>query len=457
MKNHYIYKIIIAAISLTACSKFTEIDPPQTELVTKTVFANDGSVTAALRGIYSNMMSTTSYTYGRMEEYAGIASDELVNYVTTANQLQFYQNNISPLNTSLQQMFWQPNYRYINNANALLEGLQAATGLTEDVTKQIKGEALFIRAFSHFYLTALFGDVPYVTGTNYQVNAQLARTPSYEVLSKIETDLLEARSLLREDYSFSGDQRIEPNKAAATALLARVYLYMDKWQQAITMASEVIDNDNYSLLTDLNKVFLANSKEAIWQLQPVTGNNTPQAAVFVMIGSPNNSSNRVSMTNQMVAAFETGDQRKTDWTKIFSNASGSWPHFFKYKVRTATALTEYSMVLRLAEQYLIRAEAYTQLNDFDHAKSDINTIRTRAALSNTTATDKATLLTAINQERRVELFGEYGHRWLDLKRTKMADAVLSPLKVGWQATDTLFPIPQSEILLNPNLVQNAGY
>ena len=116
------------------------------------------------------------------------------------------------------------------------------------------------------------------------------------------------------------------------------------------------------------------------------------------------------------------------------------------------------MVLRLAELYLIRAEARTQQNNFSDAESDLNAIRNRAGLPNTTANDRATLLTAIEQERRIELFAEWGHRWLDLKRTNRADTILNTFKApNWQVTDVLFPIPASQIDINGLLTQNPGY
>jgi hypothetical protein len=116
------------------------------------------------------------------------------------------------------------------------------------------------------------------------------------------------------------------------------------------------------------------------------------------------------------------------------------------------------MVLRLAEQYLIRAEARARLGKVPESQADINAIRSRSGLSNTTAADPAALLLAIEKERQVELFSEWGHRWLDLKRTGRADAVLGAEKpTDWQPTDALYPIPQNEILSNPLLTQNLGY
>ena len=116
------------------------------------------------------------------------------------------------------------------------------------------------------------------------------------------------------------------------------------------------------------------------------------------------------------------------------------------------------MVLRLAEQYLIRAEARAQQNNISGAQSDVNVIRNRAGLANTTATTQGTLLSAIEHERQIELFAEWGHRWMDLKRTNRADAILGPLKSSnWQSSDVLFPIPLTQIQNDPNFTQNSGY
>ena len=141
---------------------------------------------------------------------------------------------------------------------------------------------------------------------------------------------------------------------------------------------------------------------------------------------------------------------------MFAGSTLYYP--FKYKVMSGTNLTEYYITLRLAEQFLIRAEARAQQGNISGAKTDVNVIRTRAGLPNTTANDKGGLLNAIEQERRIELFAEWGHRWFDLKRTGRATTVLGSLKPAtWQPTDELWPIPQSQINLNPSLTQNNGY
>lgn len=119
------------------------------------------------------------------------------------------------------------------------------------------------------------------------------------------------------------------------------------------------------------------------------------------------------------------------------------------------------MVLRLAEQYLIRAEARTKLNNLSGAIKDINVIRKRAGLlliSDTKSElSKSELMDYIMYERKYELFSEWGPRWLDLKRTERASQVLKSIKPLWQDTDLFYPIPEEERIKNPNLTQNDGY
>jgi hypothetical protein len=285
------------------------------------------------------------------------------------------------------------------------------------------------------------------------------RDPQNVVYDAIIKDLLQAQSLLQDDYPTG--TRVRPNKAAATAMLARVYLYTGQWAAAETQASQVISDGKYALLKDLNSVFLANSQEAIWQLEPVNvagGRNTWEGFTATPTAT---STPLYRLDSTLVAAFEPGDLRKTDWssTRTVSGKPVTFP--YKYKVRTSTtgAVTEYSMVLRLAEQYLVRAEARAHENKLPDALADLDILRSRAGLPNLSATlDQAGTLLAVEQERRVELFTEWGHRWLDLKRTNRATAVLGAEKpTYWQPADTLYPIPLDAIKTNPSLTQNNGY
>jgi hypothetical protein len=166
-----------------------------------------------------------------------------------------------------------------------------------------------------------------------------------------------------------------------------------------------------------------------------------------------------SPTNEFFNSFESGDQRKTNWLKSTVVSGSTYYYPFKYKQRSpVTGVNmEYSMYLRLAELYLIRAEARVHQNKLSEAVADLNVIRSRAGLSNTPAGTFDEILSAIYKERRIEFFTESGHRFFDLKRTMTIDSVMKAIKPLWSSNAALFPIPQSEILLNPNLSQNPGY
>ncbi len=184
-----------------------------------------------------------------------------------------------------------------------------------------------------------------------------------------------------------------------------------------------------------------------------------------MLLTPPSYSNPVALSNQLVNAFEPNDQRFTNWIGSFTDPSGTYYYPYKYKISIPDGSnpppSEYQMMLRLGEQYLIRAEAEANGagNGLPGAVTDLNTIRTRAGLPAYSGTaDQPSLMTAIMHERRVELFTELGQRWLDLKRTGTIDAVMSvvaPLKGGtWSSYKALYPIPQSDIQEDHNLVQN---
>jgi len=116
------------------------------------------------------------------------------------------------------------------------------------------------------------------------------------------------------------------------------------------------------------------------------------------------------------------------------------------------------MVLRLAEQYLIRAEARVRQNDLVGAIQDLNVVRARAGLPDlSSGVSQDLILAAVIQERRVELFAEWGHRWSDLIRWGQADSVLSMEKPKWTANAKLYPLPLVDIQRNGNLRQNDGY
>lgn len=456
MKPLHIFFLIVMT-GFVSCKKFIDVGAPKNLTESSIVYQNDATATSVIRGIYSEMINGGGFASGALysiTSLAGLSADELIAY--SPSYLPYYSNALSPTNGASD--LWSSPYKFINNANAVIEGLGNSTGVTINTKNELLGEAKFIRAFCNFYLVNLYGDIPLVTNTDYRVNAILARTPKADVYQLIINDLIDAQNLLANDFSFSNGERDQPNKWAATALLARVYLYMADWVNAEAHATAVINNSTYILVTDLNAVFLKNSSETIWQLQPEGSSiNTSEGNIFIITTTPSNA----SLSTQLYNSFESGDNRKVQWVSSYTSGSDVYYYPYKYKIQTGTPLDEYSTVLRLAEQYLIRAEARAEQNNITGAQADLNVIRNRAGLGNTTSNDKPSLLSAILHERQVELFTEWGHRWLDLKRTGTIDAVMSvvtPQKGGtWSSYQQLYPIPQSEIATDPNLNQNSGY
>ncbi len=199
--------------------------------------------------------------------------------------------------------------------------------------------------------------------------------------------------------------------------------------------------------------------ETIWQLQHGEfPGNTQEASQLIIPFVPGQS---FALTDGLLSAFEDGDGRRSAWIDSISNEEQTITLYYPYKYKARFDVTEsleYSIHFRLAEQYLIRSEARTRIGNLIGASEDLNMIRNRAGLANTTANSESELLEAILAERRVELFTEQGHRWFDLRRTGRATAVLGMFKPDWEDTDVLFPIPEIELEANPNLLpQNQGY
>jgi hypothetical protein len=460
-------------LTLFSCGKIVDVPSPATSISSDRVFSKDGNAIAALTGLYSNMPSTLTGSNG-LSIYAGLSADEFTlssGVPTSDRKFFFYTNNLSVYTSDASIDFWGILYNYIYNCNAAINGLTNSSSLTLAVRQQLLGESLFMRAFCYYYLVTLYGDVPLVQGTNYKSNALLGRTSTEKIWQGLITDLDSAQHLLSADYLDgsllqSTVERVRPTKGAAIALLARSYIYTQNWEKAEQQASLLINNSSVYNLTSLQEVFLKNSPEAIWQLQPVLeGWNTLDAQAFIIPQTGlDNYINSVYLNKRLIDSIEVNDQRKNFW--IDSVIVSGETYYYPYKYKSATygdPVQEYQTVLRLGEQYLIRAEARAQQGNLEGARADLDIIRQRAGLSQTNARTKSELLAAILHERHIEMFAEFGQRWLDLKRTAAINDVMqieTPLKTNgspWRPFQQLYPIPLAELQTNPNLAQNPGY
>jgi hypothetical protein len=470
---------------LAGCKKLIDVDPPSTTVNQGNVYNSDATAVAAMTSIYANMSNLAASSNvmtgsGSISVLAGLSADELTLDGIASGNLKlnaYYTNNlVSNASQNYGSEFWGGSsfYYFIFLANSVIEGLQQSTGLTPAVKNQLLGEAKFVRAFCHFYLVNFFGDIPLVLSTDQKINSTVSRIPKDQVFHQIVGDLKQAQSLLSSNFVSSDaasatTERIRPNKWTATALLARTYLYTNQYDSAEVYASQVISNTALYDTVSLNNVFLKNSKEAIWQLQPTRLNrNTEDAFVFIITSTGPSTSKPVYLSSYLLSQFEAGDKRRFGRNWIDSvKVSGNTYYFpYKYKATTASSgVTEFLMVMRLAELYLIRAEARAKMNNLSGAISDLDVIRKRAqlqliAISNPGISQSA-LISAILHERQIELFTEFGHRWLDLKRTGTVNTVMqavTPAKGGnWTADDQLYPIPFYDLDKNSNLKQNPGY
>lgn len=466
-----IYIVLIPS----GCKKLVGVNPPVTTISSANVYSSDATAAAVLTGIYTQMSGaslTASTSITSMSFFPELSADNLglLTSLAAPSWIAYYTNNLTNANGD----FWNIIYPDVFVVNSALQGITNSTTLTAAVKQQLIGEAKFIRAFYYFYLVNLYGAVPLVTGTDYTVNASLPRTSEIQVWQQIIQDLKDAQGLLSPNYldatlQSTTSARVRPTSWAATALLARVYLYTDSFANAVTQATNVINNLTLYSLSTLNNTFLANSTEAIWQLQPVNaGQNTEDALAYIIPPTGPGVSYPFYLSNNLLNSFEAGDQRRLNWVDsvIVGNLTYYYP--FKYKVDSIGApVTEYSMVLRLGEVYLIRAEAEAEGagGGLGTATDDLNMIRNRAGLPNYAgAMDQPSVIAAIMHERQVELFTEWGHRWLDLKRTGSIDSVMgSPgnacaNKGGlWSSNWQWYPLPLSDLQGDPQLLQNAGY
>ena len=457
MKNFIISLIVFLALyCFTGCDNFVDVEVPASQLTGSIVFEDHATANAAMADIYSKLRDSGLLSGNSIGSATclGLYTDELVYYGTNDENVFFLFNNSLLSNTSIVSQQWNESYHQIYCANAVIEGCQKATALSTTDKNQFIGEATFVRALVHFYLMNLYGDVPYITTTNYELNRVATRMPTAEVYNHIITDLGQAIALLSENY-ISAD-RVRPNRSTASALLARVYLYKGDWAAAANAASAVLNNPAYIWENDVDKIFLKECTATIWQFSPkLDGNNADEGATFIFQSGP---PPYVGLSSELVNSFANNDLRKTHWIATVTDGTNTWYHANKYKQNTNTGTSvEYSIIFRLAEQYLIRAEARARQGELSNAKDDLNIVRHLAGLPDTAAVTADEIIAAVMQERQFELFTEYGHRFFDLKRSGAANTVLSTVKPGWNTTDQLWPIPETELLTNPNLTQNPGY
>ena len=464
MKNLKIY-LVIAMFAVSGCDVLTQ--DPQTAISENIAIRDQKSAEAALNGLYSQLQ-VGNYYGSNIQIISDVSSDisqsvgtwdfyrEMDTYVTSAGNLEV-------------RNLWEQAYTAINHANNIIADVPGLEGTPQEVKDQILGEAYFIRALAYFDLTRAFGGVPGVAGT---MGVPLVTTPSRFIdensfpsrasieasYGQVEADLGEAESLLS---GFNSPNRV--SEAAAKALFSRLYLYLQDFGQAEQYATEVIDDYSFSLVPNFADIFSnENSSEAIFELafNTVDGNDIR----FWYYPSSGGGRGDIALHEAFATtAMSRPDDERGQLIGFDSNVGVYYPT--KY---AKAGGDDNIQILRLAEMYLNRAEARARQAspDLPGALSDLNEIRNRAGLSDTTGTGVDTqpeVLNAIELERGIE-FIEEGHRFFDLVRTGRAQTVL--INIDRQNSDpvsltdpgrNVFPIPSRDIDANENLDQNEAY
>ena len=440
MKNIKLILIALCFLGVTSCEDYIDKEPVD-QISDALVIEDLESLDAAVLGMYSSMQAGSQY--GELQVFMpGILSDEMEFTGTFPTKADMAVNNLTAENGTMRGVFSSP-YLTIFIANTILERAENA-GEAGEIAAAI-AEAKFGRGLALFNLVKLWGGVPMPLSSDVNVNSALPRTPEAAVYAQIITDLTEAAAALP---TSADNGATRATRGAASALLARANLYAGNLAAAGAAANTVITSGEYSLDTDYANIFdqTGSSPERIFEMYSSTQDQSSLGffAQPVGLGGRYDYAPRRTFYDEI----DDADARKA---LIVPNATdASFAGFYvSDKYTDGPNGTDRAQVVRLAEMYLIRAQANQDV-------ADLNALRTRAGLAPLGAYSDA----AMYFERKVELAFE-GHRWFDLRNSGTIDAVMGALKPSsWNPTDALLPIPQREIEQNATLTsadQNPGY
>lgn len=445
--------LIIYKVSVS-CEKLIEVDLPNNQIDQTKVFEDVQTANAALAGLYAGLYDDSPLSGDQTGSLLGTYTDDLTFYpqTNTDGTLDLYNNTLIAGNPKIYS-YWSSAYQKIYMANAIIEGVEKSQSISSNDKMRLKGEALLVRSILFYILQQTFGDIPLTLSTDYQINKNLGKTSSVDILKKLEHDLVQCRDLLQDDYR--NNERIYPNRKVADLILAKVFILQHRWNDAETLLKAIIQSPLYPFQTDLTKVFTNSSKNILWQLKPKnSGDATKEAKLYYFA---NSAPPTFALSSNLANVFSNVDKRKLNWIASVTVGSNSWFRSYKYKNQSSN-LTEYSIVFRLEEVYLLLAEVLAYQNKNDEALPYLNATRQRAGLTSLSGQFSQTeIVDEILLESRKEFFCEHGHRFFDLKRNGRLNTLVG-IKVNWKDFHSLWPLPQKELTLNPNMnPQNTGY
>lgn len=445
--NQFIGSLIGVSLLMTSCSEDLLNLEPVDSLSSNAVFVNQQGANAAVLGMYGGLAGGNNLGF-RMNVVGDIATNDVSHTGSFNTWRELDLKTWDAVNGEIAAI-WASAFNSINRANniiAQVDGIDMAQSLKD----QYKGEALFVRALNHFNLANYFGDVPIVlTPTSAPIDDSyfVSRSPKSDVYQRVIQDLTDAVGLLPVSYNSNNDTKHRATRGAAQALLARLYLYAGDYSNAEARATDVISSNVYSLGSFEDQVANKGSSETILELFYNANNQNP---VTFWYGRNNGGRFEFGATADLWNSFEEGDLRRE--SSIREEAPGV---FVNFKYRDNTTGTDGVHILRLAEMYLIRAEARIRTGNLSGAVEDLQVIRRRAfdnpSLVVSLPSNEEDAIDFVLEERRRE-FAFEGHRWHDLVRLgKAVEELEIPV---WR---TLMPIPNGAREVNPNLTQNDEY
>ncbi|WP_249037448.1 RagB/SusD family nutrient uptake outer membrane protein [Lacinutrix venerupis] len=489
MKYNKILIAILLTISIISCEDYLDLSPISAE-TSGNAYESASQIEAALVGAYESFQSSEYYVWDNVL-FQDVRSDNCYAGGDNPEIFQIDYLEVTPTNSRL-FTHWSNIYNAISKANLIIEKIDQISDplLTPERRQQIKGEALFLRAYHYFTLVKLWGGVPLITNTITSVDAEsvnVARSSAQDVYIQITTDLDNAAILLPDTYG--NDTSVNKARAtagAAHALAAKAYAQKQNPDYNVVLnhinAVET-STANYTLIpfSDLFDGNHYNNAESIIEVQylgGVEGNYGPQ---LLLPPSVSGDAWRKFATPSvdLVNAFDLlGDTvrknasilfEEVQWVDEFwGNAPGSSiPFSYKWKNANGFASSDHPYLIRYGDIVLLKAEALNELGQLELAATEVNRIRTRALLPDLTSEEKSSqsvLRNTILKERRLELFQE-GHRFDDLVRYNVAISTMnnlveidlrnnSPVNYNMTEAKILLPIPQQELDRNPALIQN---
>ena len=453
----------LATLLMTSCGdSFFDLEPASSVTIDK-VYKTASDYNVAVIGCYAKLQSQVNF-YTECCEYR---SDNLSLGAPTAGTQDCYDIDHfteKPSNGILSS-YWANFNNNVYRCNLLLDQIDGAN-FAENLKKQYKGEAMFIRALNYFNMYRIWGGVP---ATKHVVSAaealKVARYSDEQMFDLIAGDLKEIvdNNYLPETYSSADMGRA--TSGAAKALLGKVYLTFHKWTEAKDILSQLIGK--YQLVSPIAQVFNVDNKNNNEIIFAVHFNKEIEGEGHSYWYNLTNASDDTNQTSSLLNTFPTGDARKDliTYVQVEKNVR-LMNKFYDTKSPTFKTVGNDQILLRYADVLLMYAEA---LNEIQYDASEgslalkyLNAVRQRAGISNLTAKQLPTqekFRKGILVERQRE-FPYEGQRWFDLVRMGFAKSVMAENGVEIKDYQLLFPIPQQEIEKVGDksiLWQNPGY